>query len=276
LILYPDARAPYGKVYQDIVKGVMAAFKGPTAAEIIGRDYDPQNFSQAVARINPDLLLALGRESVRQATAASKRPPIFVGAIPGSIEGFAGVSMTPDVRLVLDKLLLLAPDVKNVHVVTMPGIATAELLIASEFLANTGKNLIKVEASSVTQAAESYRKITDRATPSDAIWILQGDKLVDSTLLSVLLDAAWAKHFIIFSSNPNHVRRGTLFAVFPDNYRMGEQIGVLANKHLTDPGSVPPALEPLRHVLLGVNQRTVNHLGLNLTDRVRRSIDVIL
>ncbi|MGK2914547.1 MAG: ABC transporter substrate binding protein [Porticoccaceae bacterium] len=276
LILYPDVRAPYGKVYEDIVRGVIATFKGLTTTEMVGADYSARNLELTVSRVNPGLLLALGRESIDKAKAASNRPPVIVGAVPGKLEGFAGVSMTPDARLVLDKLLLLAPDVKNVYVVAAKGTAESDLDPAAQYLASRNKTLIVSQADSVVQAAEQYRQITAAATPIDAIWILRGDKLIDSTLLSVLLDTAWSKHIIIFSSNPNHVRRGTLFAVFPDNYRMGEQIGTLANEYLANPASAPTTLEPLRHVLLGVNERTVNHLGLKLTDGVRKKIDLIL
>lgn len=272
LVFYPQARAPYAKVYQDIIKGISATFKGPTVAESVGgRDLEP-----VVGRVDPQLILALGREGADKVKDLPNRVPVIVGAIPSSIDGFPGVSMAPEAELVIEKLLLLAPEVKNVHVVVARKTGRADLDAAAEYLGAKGKNLAVLEADSVVQAAEQYRKITERANATDAIWIPQGDKLIDSTLLSVLLDAAWTKRIIIFSSSLHHVRRGTLFAVFPDNYRMGEQLGALANDHLTNPGGVPPTLVPLRHVLLGVNERTINHLGLNLADSVRRQIDLSL
>lgn len=90
----------------------------------------------------------------------------------------------------------------------------------------------------------------------------------------MLLDVAWKKNLVVFSSNPLHVKHGALFAVYPDNRKMGASLGNLANRILTS--DVDQKMSPLQDVLLAVNERTGNHLGLSLSSKVRDEVNLLL
>jgi putative ABC transport system substrate-binding protein len=89
-----------------------------------------------------------------------------------------------------------------------------------------------------------------------------------------LLDAAWSKNLIVFSSNPMHVKHGALFAVYPDNKNMGASLGQLANDVLE--GSAETGMKTLKDTLLAVNERTSNHLGISLSKEVKENVNLLL
>ena len=72
----------------------------------------------------------------------------------------------------------------------------------------------------------------------------------------------------MFSSSVNHVKRGVLFSLYPDNAELGRVLGRAALVYATSGASAPlRGVSPLKEVLLAVNTRTANHLGLNLDAR---------
>ena len=78
----------------------------------------------------------------------------------------------------------------------------------------------------------------------------------------------------MFSSNPLHVKRGMLFAVYPDNRGMGASLGRLANETLS--GEKLSGMMPLKDVLIAVNERTSRHLAIELTNEMKSNIDLLL
>ena len=61
------------------------------------------------------------------------------------------------------------------------------------------------------------------------------------------------------------MRRGVLFALYPDNLELGRHLGSTAQGLIGNAASTPVrGLHPLRQVLTAVNTRTAEHLGLDL------------
>ena len=83
-------------------------------------------------------------------------------------------------------------------------------------------------------------------------------------MLPWLLRTAWDEGLPVFSSNVAHVRRGALFALYPDNIGLGHHLGTTAMSMLSSGSSPPRGLQALRQVLTAVNVRTARHLGLDL------------
>ena len=95
---------------------------------------------------------------------------------------------------------------------------------------------------------------------------MRGGSLNDPSILMLVLEAAWKKKIIVFSSNPSHVKRGALFSLYPDNRKMGGTLAEIAQQHELKLISPSAGLAPLKSVHLIVNKRTSKHLGIMLND----------
>jgi len=271
LVLYPNVRAPFSKIYQDISEGAEEQFEGGASSVMLGND---EVVDSVLARKKPDVVLALGRRSLARLESSGVQTPIVLGAVNEHNKSYPGISMVPDPKVIIDKLVLLSPLVNRVHVVRKSNGLAVQLDGAKEYLESLGKTLSVHESSNIRDAANIYAKLVDEAQEGDAVWILQDGSFVNGAILSVLLDAAWSKHLVVFSSNPLHVKHGALFAVYPDNRNMGASLAKLANRVVN--GEVIAGLNPLQDVLVAVNERTGNHLGVALSKEVKENVDLLL
>ena len=271
LVLYPDVRAPFSKVFKDISSGAEEGFSGKASSEAIS---EKRPADKLLNRKKPDVILALGKRSLASIERADSKVPVVLGALSGQQQVYPGISMVPDPKVILEKLSLLSPSVGRIHVVKKSKGADLQLDGASSYLESIGKELVVHQSGDLREAANIYARLIDDAKENDAVWILQDGSYVNSAILSLLLDAAWSKNLIVFSSNPIHVKHGALFAVYPDNKNMGESLGKLANEVLK--GTAEPGMKTLKDTLLAVNERTSNHLGISLSKEVKENVNLLL
>ncbi len=264
-IIYPKVKAPYNKIYKDIIKGINENYPGKTQKFELPHNGDNNDLTEQIEQHQPDVLVALGKGSLKKAQQLASPIPIVVGAITKTEEAIAGVSMSPSAEVVLSHLLGMAPFVKQVHVVSDHQRQT-QLDGAEAFLLERGKALKVEQVKSVQEAADRYLKIIHKASTEDAIWLMRGGSLNDPSILMLVLEAAWKKKIIVFSSNPSHVKRGALFSLYPDNRKMGGTLAEIAQQHELKLISPSAGLAPLKSVHLIVNKRTSKHLGIMLND----------
>ena len=113
-------------------------------------------------------------------------------------------------------------------------------------------------------AASLYREaMRDNDAHDKAIWLPTDATTTDeNVIIPLVLEAAWKRDIVVFSSNPTHVKRGALFSVYPDNKALGQRLAALALQRAGDPAGGTHTIEPLRDLLIAVNLRTADHLGL--------------
>jgi putative ABC transport system substrate-binding protein len=78
----------------------------------------------------------------------------------------------------------------------------------------------------------------------------------------------------VFSSSFLHVRKGAMFALYPNNLGLGRDLASSALATLAGE-SRKRGVSPLREVLTAVNLRTASHIGLNLDYQQQRSFDFV-
>jgi putative ABC transport system substrate-binding protein len=261
LIVYPKVKAPYDKIYEDIIKGINDNYPGISQELELPGNGKNSVLAEQIKQHQPDVLVALGKRSLKKVRQLASPIPIVAGAITKTEDGVAGVSMSPDSEVILSHLLGIAPFVKRVYVVSDLQ-HLAQLEGAEAYLSERGKVLQIEEVESVQQAADKYLKIIHRASTEDAIWLMRGASLNDPSILMLVLEAAWKKKIVVFSSNPSHVKRGALFSLYPDNVKMGRALATIAQQHELDLIPADTSLTPLRSVHLIVNKRTSKHLGI--------------
>jgi putative ABC transport system substrate-binding protein len=70
------------------------------------------------------------------------------------------------------------------------------------------------------------------------------------------------------------VERGALFSVFPDHRAIGRRLARRLTRILAGQGNDDPPLEAVREVKLVVNLRTLEHLGIRLSNEERERIEL--
>lgn len=279
-VIYPEVREPYKKIFKDIISGVKHETGSKVDHYVLGTGVDREKIQLAIAENQNTAILALGLGGLKAVSQMNLDIPVVIGAIlpssvntPDSIVG--GISLMPDPGILFEKLKSLVPAVKTVSVVYNSSI--------NQFLIDRAKKSVRpldlfLDARSATnlrEAALIYRELVERVdNRTNAIWLLQDSTIIDSdSILPSILEQAWKRRLIVFSNNLVHAKRGALFSVYPDNFKMGRDLGKLANTVATDP--VSSNLVNLRSLKLAVNMRTAKHLGLDFSSRDERSFDLV-
>jgi putative ABC transport system substrate-binding protein len=272
LILYPVAREPYAGIYRDTLAGIEQSYQGDSRSLAVqpGRDLVPGLLADA------GVAVALGDGAARALSALRPLVPVITTAtedIP--FQRRHRLAYYPDPPMLLAQLRRFQPRVQRVKLVAAPDIGDYVDRVRQE-MAAAGLELDVCDADGLKAAAECYRQLLSQASSTDAIWLLQGGKLLEPALLSYILDVAWRRQLLVFSSNPSHAGRGALFAIYPDNEAAGRQIGALINECLRRCDGKPSRTSYLREMKLVLNERTGRHLGLTISPDARKNADLIL
>ena len=96
----------------------------------------------------------------------------------------------------------------------------------------------------------------------------------EGTILPLVLKESWSRSVPIFSSSFLHVKKGALFALYPNNVELGRNLANSAMGALTGEAR-KRGVAPLREVHIAVNLRTASHIGLNIGYQQQRGFDFV-
>lgn len=268
-VLYPDLDEPYRSVFRQILAGIERSAPARVVGIRLNDAMSPKQLTAELREQRVGVVIALGRHGLQAASALPRDIPVVGGAVLASPADGAGtgalVSLTPDPRLLLQHLKRLAPSVRRVFTVYSARQNDWLMALARHAAKAQGVELVEIETDDLRVALKRFHEITATAEPGrDAIWLPQDSAVLDDqVVLPFVLQQAWDRSIIVFSSTLAHVRRGALFALYPDNEDMGRQLTASALDLLEHPTG-PHAVQPLREVRLALNTRTARHLGVNL------------
>jgi putative tryptophan/tyrosine transport system substrate-binding protein len=274
-VLYPDIGEPFRSVFASILDGIREQVRQPVPAFAVAGDSPPFNLAEELRRREVRVVIALGRSGLKAAAGLDRSTGVIAGCVIGAPESQAQSytvhSLAPDPALVFAQLRRMVPPVRRVFLVHDPQQNAWLARLAAEAAKATGTELVALEAEDPKRALRAYQDVFPSIDPRrDALWLPQDPTTVEEgTLLPLVLQEAWQRSFAVCSSNVAHVRRGALFALYPDNPALGRSLGQSALEALA--GRRPArGLVPLRDVLVAANHRTAAHLGLDLDLRVLR------
>ncbi len=284
-ILFPEIREPFRSVFTTITDGISETIPGETAIRPIRDDDDIDSLQNWLHQQQAGVTVVLGSrgEMIGKDLAAST--PIVIGAVHMSDdlrnEPYYGIALNPDPATMFHRLKALAPDVRQVNIIyhrdREQWLINESTRIADEF----GLTLNALPVDRLQEAAGKYREVmATQKSGSEALWLSQDTNVLDEqAVLPMILKEAWDRRLIVFSSNPSHARRGVLFALYPDNHRMGQSLGALALKvhqHLSHAGpAVNPGMRMLKDLQIAFNVRTAGRLGIRYTRDDLANFDLI-
>ncbi len=267
-VIFPQVREPYRAVFRSITEGIAAGAARSQVLEIAPGD-EPGALAQRLGAEPLDAVILLGKRGLDLSAQLQVGTPRIVGAVfaqPHEVApGVTVVSLAPAPRLLFAKLRELAPSVRRIHVVY--GADTNDWLIglAEEAAAQAGYELVAQRMETIRDGANAYRELLPRMhSPQESLWLPQASPFLDeSSVLQMVLRAAWDRNLVVFSSNPSHVPKGALFALFPDNADLGRHLARQAARR----APVEASLQALEQLDTAINIRTADHLGLGLDAR---------
>ncbi len=256
-VVYPNVKAPYDKIFEQIIQGISKEFNG----DVIHLQLPNEFNAEAIAKtITTDKVIALGNRGMRIAKQIYQEKQVVVGALPLTPSAISGVSLMAAPSVLFDSLKTLAPQVTTVTVLYTSASTWIVDIARQEALARKITfNAQKVD--DIRTAVEAYSKVFEQGNlEHTAIWLpIDPITANDKVIVPVILEKAWENKMAVFSSKPNHAKRGALFSAIPDNELLGTQLVRLMKKIAS--GSNASLVKPLEKVNLAVNLRTAAHLG---------------
>lgn len=279
-VIYPDIGAPYQAVFAKIIEGIEAQSHVRVRSYPIRPNMDGAELNAQLKRSGAKVVIALGRQGLKTASGLDRDIPVVVGGVlsvpTADNRNLMGISLTPDPTLLFARLKNLLPNVKRVIVVYDPQHNEWLIKLAREVAKAQGLELVAQEARDLASAARLYEAAFVTADGRrDAVWLPHDATTVEEgTILPLVLKESWSRGVAFFSSSYLHVKKGALFALYPNNLELGRTLansalGVLAGE------SRKPGMLPLREMHMAINLRTASHIGLNLSYQQQRSFDYI-
>ena len=279
-VIYPDLGEPFRSVFAQIIDGVEEQANKRVNTHPVGPNSNAAELNAQLKHNGTRVVIVLGRQGVNIASRLDRDIAIVVGGVLSVPEAdsrnLIGISLTPDPALLFAFLKKLLPSVKRVTVIYDPQNNASLLKLAQAAAKAQGLELVAHEAPDLATAARLYEAAFAAADSRlDAIWLPHDATTVDeATILPLVLKESWNRGVPIFSSSFLHVKKGALFALYPNNMELGRDLANLALGVLAgEPRK--RGVSPLREVYTAVNLRTASHIGLNIDHQQQRSFNFI-
>jgi putative ABC transport system substrate-binding protein len=278
-VLYPDIGEPYRSVFARMIQGIEEQARGPVVRIAIGASPNMQDIASELRRQDSRVVIALGRNGLKVAASLDSQIGVVVGGVVSVSEtdarNFTVSTLAPDPALLFARLKAFLPATKRVFVVYDPAQNGWLMRLAKQTANARGIELVAYEAGDLKTALQHYQTLLATMEPGrDALWLpLDATTVQEAAVLPLVLQEAWQRNLALFSSNINHVKRGALFSLYPDNLAVGRDLAEYALAYLAS-AAPPRGVTPLKAALLAVNVRTAAHLGINLGGKLR-DIDLV-
>lgn len=264
-VVYPKVGAPHNQIFDQIIDGIEEEFDGTVKLVSVPKKYKLKGIVNEVEEQHPDMVITLAKTGFKVAKSLNGKLPLVSGALPIRPNGISGISPIAAPEVLFSHLKQLAPKVTRINVVynkrnqwliDLAKITAAEL----------GFELHAFLVKDIKLAINEYTRLTESAnSEKDAFWLLPVSKRDEKVELPMLLEAAWKRRLVVFSSKPAHAKRGALFSLFPDNEALGGKLVKMVNEMYKS--STNPGVRPTTEVKLVVNIRTASHLGFEYTTK---------
>lgn len=276
-VIYPELRAPYNKVFEDIADGIEKKVNGRTKRYVLSKDFSQKELNDWIRKNDIKVCVALGGRGEKAANQFTQDIPIVLSGIlqPKSIS-HPGISLAASPDKLFAKLKQQKLNIKQVIVVYNPDKSEWLIREAQSAATKHGLELITYTTSSLSKSAKIYRDVFKRLRVKDAaIWLPPDSTSIDNrTLLSYVLEQSWSRDVVVFSSSPAHVNKGVLFAMYPDNLKLGQSLGAVAMEELNG-GTKLNGMIPAEDLKTAFNKRTAEHLGVRFTSEDLRNYDAV-
>lgn len=268
-VVYPQIEEPYSSIFATIARGIESQSKLPVRIFVIA-DSNLQDLNGQVRKNGTRGVILLGRKGFQALDTIDKDLPILVGGVLSVPEDtrYSLISLSPNPAVLFARMKSMSAQIRRIYVVHNPKHTEAQIRAAREAAKEQGLELIAIEASDIGAAARHYDSVMQSMDGrTDALWLPDDPSTLNNNIvLPRILERSWGRYIPVFSSTAAHVARGVLFSMQPDNYRMGQTLGMSMSAMVQEKGR--RYHETLRDVRLVINHRTARHLDIAVTGQI--------
>jgi putative ABC transport system substrate-binding protein len=239
----------------------------------------PDELDSAIAEQGADIVLALGTDAAKLVKAChSLVPSVFsmvsepgqsglLNAGNGGGTIMTGVCLDVPVKEQFSSLLDVVPKAQRIGVVYNPD---ETQFIVDEARSAANRMNLGLVTYPIHSEAEVPEGLTALRPRIDALWLVSDRTVLTTQSLQYVFLFAFQTNLPLMGLSEHFVKMGALFAVGPDYTDVGMQSGEIASQILMgrNPEEVPVASP--RKVLLSLNLRTAEIIGLQIPDGVVR------
>ncbi|MCT6698170.1 ABC transporter substrate-binding protein [Rheinheimera sp. 4Y26] len=272
-VLYPQVKAPYDDIFKQIIRGIEHQHQGEMRLQQLDAATSLPQLAKELRADSTTMVIALGKSGYQVAQQIHSSNSVVVGALPVQPAGLAGISLLTDPKVLFSSLKMLAPAVDKVHVLYSES-SRWLIQIAIEQGQQQGIEVIAQKVTDLKDAIRQYQELWQNIdAKTTAVWLpLDPVSVNEQVILPKILEVAWERNIVLFSSKPEHAKRGVLFSTFPDHFELGRELVLMVEQlHQT---KIAATVIPLQQVQLAVNLRTAAHLGMEYKPEVLRQIAI--
>jgi putative ABC transport system substrate-binding protein len=278
LVLYPELPEPERRLFRVIVENFSSATSAagliPIERALPGTER-PAAVERLISDERPAAIVALGSAAISLAEQAHPSIPIIAGAaeIQVPTPGLGGISLIANPHQVFATLTEIAPNIKSIAVVLQIerfGWLRPHMEQAAR---DQAMQLSVYPAQTIAEAASQYLTILRQSNPKeDSLWLLNQRDFLTPDTLPRLIEEAWARDIVVFSSVLEHVNQGALFAHYLSPATLGRRLSRLTVTAGERPSPITLDDAPAR----AINLRTARHLTGVVNLRKTTDFDLIL
>lgn len=264
----PDVEEPFRGIFLRIVEGIEMRISGRADVMFINTQA-PAQIAAEVQRRQARVVVAMGRQGLKSIAALQGILPIIASCVvsvqESEIRGYPVYTLAPDPAALFAQLRRLIPSARSVSVVVDPRQNAWLVKRALEAARPMGIDVVAHETDDPAAVLRLYAQILRGAEAErDALWLPQDSTtVIEEAVLPLVLKESWNRGVAVFSSQLAHVKRGVLFALYPDERELGRTLGNAAASTLAG-GKAAEGILPLRDVRVAINTRNATHLGLSV------------
>ena len=277
-VIYPNLPEPYHGVFAEIVSGIQSGTALEVKEYLLSSDGHAAALPEWLAKRHYGVLIVLGQRTLETVQALGLKIPIVAGAVkiaPENYPNVTAISLLAAPDRLFDLVRTYTPQIKRVHVVYDPARQGWLIALAKQAAAERGLTLVGYEAQDLRGMAQRYSELfKSNPGPGNALWLPSENNAGQEALLAEVLEQIWRRGWPTFSSSPGLVKRGMLFALYPDNRAMGASLAKLAAQRIAD-AKAAPAVLPVTDLLTAVNLRTADHLNIQFSAGQRQGFELV-
>lgn len=263
---YEEALQGFKNVFAGMIplRGPKTIHPGTVTELVLSNGFGVRELDQRVRALDPDLILAIGREALYQVMNFRNKPIVYLMAPFLDVEiksrpHITGVDMTIPLATQLAALTGAISGIKRVGLFYDPertGKLAAEAKKAAEL---QGITLIAVEVHTPKKVPKMF--FSDMADAVDAFWMLPDPTVITSETLTTLHFFALEDKMPILTFADKYMEHGAALSVSFDVYAMGKQAGEMAKRILYGTSVREIPVEPPLKINVRLNPELANLAG---------------
>jgi putative ABC transport system substrate-binding protein len=235
--------------------------------------------AQKIISSKPKLIIAIGTIAA-QAFLKNNAIPIVFSSITDPISAglnksnFTGVSNMVDIYTQLKLIKDLLPNASKIGIIYNNAEANSVVMVKKirEISPNLSFEIEEAVALSSNEVVMAAQNLANKKV--DAIFISNDNTALSS--ISGISKSALQNSIPVFSSDIDTIMNNVLAAIGPDQYRIGIQTGIIAEKILNGakPSEIPISYP--EKIELKINKKISDILNIQISDKILRSASEVI